>query len=328
MGREGDDGPADCGQRVVAQLGSPRRLRTIYRANFRAAHGAGVWIRAQRTKDADPYFRYEPGPDEACAPHRVWAGTLLPIDHPWWDDHFPPNGRDCGCRVRAVGEREARRLGGPTEAPLRREVARWNEGALRFDRVDEGLDPAWATNPGKLWAEGPMGPLGSDFGPADEAYARAAIQSVLDSPILENFRATPRGDLPAGAPHREVRKELRAKTLVACLPDRIMDKQDGRHTDPRFGGHPELSTDEYRFLPTIIRSPHGHFRHLPTPAMSDEGFARRLNLVRKVRGRIYNLVLDCNSDGTKIEVISFHRVKENWVRRRLMIPEKGWDCAW
>ena len=40
------------------------------------------------------------------------AGTLLPVDDPWWQTHYPPNGWGCKCWVRQVSRREAERLGG------------------------------------------------------------------------------------------------------------------------------------------------------------------------------------------------------------------------
>ena len=81
------------GKRRLAQLGSPRRLRVIYNANLRAARAAGQWERAQRRKRAMPFLLYRLGPSEKHRPeHVAWAGTLLPVDDPWWDAHYPPNG--------------------------------------------------------------------------------------------------------------------------------------------------------------------------------------------------------------------------------------------
>ena len=321
------------GKQVVAELGSPRRLRTLYRANFRAAHAAGLWIRAQRTKDADPYFLYEPGPDEACEPHRPWAGTLLPVDHPWWDDHFPPNGWDCDCRVRPVGEAEARRRGGPAEPPPRREAARRNERTLRLDRVDAGLDPAWATNPGKLWAEGPMGPLGKDFGPADEAYARAAIQSVLESPILGRFLKAPRGDLATGLLEPEVQRWIGATTRLVRLTEEIMGKQLGqwRKKRPdgelRYRGH-ELTVSQYRLLPRFLRQPQLVMRHMPVYRISREKLATRLNLISETGGIYYNLVVaKFPDDPTRVALVSFYEIDGGRARVDRMITrtETGAD---
>lgn len=81
------------GKRVEAQLGSPARLRTIYRANMRSARAAGQWERVQRTKRLMPYLLYRPSASrEPREEHVPWYGTLLPADDPWWHDHFPPNG--------------------------------------------------------------------------------------------------------------------------------------------------------------------------------------------------------------------------------------------
>ncbi len=81
------------GQVKEVQLGSPRRLETIYNANLRSARAAGQWERAERTKEALPYLRYGLGPSKEHRPeHVTWAGTILPVDDPWWNTHMTPNG--------------------------------------------------------------------------------------------------------------------------------------------------------------------------------------------------------------------------------------------
>lgn len=81
------------GERVLAQLGSPRRLRVIFEANMRSARAAGQWDRAQRTKRTHPYVRYGRSPSrEPRSEHRAWEGTILHVDDPWWNTHWPPNG--------------------------------------------------------------------------------------------------------------------------------------------------------------------------------------------------------------------------------------------
>ena len=324
------------GKRVLARLGSPRRLRILYDANLRAAHAAAAWVRAQRTKDTDPYFLYEPGPvGEACAPHRAWAGTLLPVDHPWWNDHFPPNGWNCRCRVHQVSEAEAARRGGPTEAPPRRPVARWNERTLLFETTDEGLDPAWTTNPGKLWAEGPLGFLRESLGADEAIFARAAIDSVLDSPILPQFRAKPRGDLPAGVLDRKVRDWIGALTPLAILPERIMYKQEGQRASD---GHRSLKATDYRRLPALLEAPEIVFRPDPPPDRPHNAFDRRLCVMSEIEGRRYFAVVEYEPITKKVEVISFYRrdlkpaQMGSLLRRAREVlrarQEGDWDCAW
>lgn len=169
------------GEVVKAQLGSPRRLRTIYNANMRSAHAAGQWQRAERTKEALPYLLRTLGPSrEHRQEHVAWHGTLLPVDDPWWDSHMPPNGWECKCRVRQVSRMEHARLtseglpaadrkqeinpetGLPTgrrektsspvrtTAPAIRYVDWENKRTGQVEQVPEGIDPGWDTNPGKF----------------------------------------------------------------------------------------------------------------------------------------------------------------------------------
>ncbi|ROO28238.1 phage minor head protein [Salinisphaera orenii] len=78
------------------QLGSPRRLKTIYRANMRSARAAGQWQRIQRTKESRPYLVYLLGPsEEHRAEHVDLQGLTLPVDDPTWGEIYPPNGYGC-----------------------------------------------------------------------------------------------------------------------------------------------------------------------------------------------------------------------------------------
>ncbi len=86
------------GETRTVQLGSDRRLRTIFDTNMRTARAAGQWERIQRTKRAMPYLIYELGPSrEHRAEHVKWARLCLPVDHPFWQTHFAPNGWGCKC---------------------------------------------------------------------------------------------------------------------------------------------------------------------------------------------------------------------------------------
>lgn len=169
------------GDVVPVQLGSPRRLKTIFNANMRTARAAGQWERAERTKKALPYMLYELGPSkEHRVDHAAWHGTLLPIDDPWWDTHMTPNGWGCKCRVRQVsrveyerltktgvpapdrkqeinpktglptGRMEKRRVPVQTTAPKTEYVEWKNKRTGKTELVPEGIDPGWDTNPGKV----------------------------------------------------------------------------------------------------------------------------------------------------------------------------------
>lgn len=138
------------GETISARLGSPRRLKTIYRANMRTARAAGQWDRAERTKKLRPYFLYSLGPSMVHRDiHLKWNKLLLPIDHSFWNTHFPPNGWGCKCRARQVGKREAERLGGISPAPVI-QTRKWeNKRTGEIVDVPQGIDPGWDYNPGK-----------------------------------------------------------------------------------------------------------------------------------------------------------------------------------
>lgn len=139
---EGPDGKQE------VQLGSTRRLRTIYRANLRSARAAGQWERIERTKRALPYLLYQLGPSERHRPHHESkAGWVLPADDPFWAEWFPPNGWGCKCWVRQIGRAEAERRGIVDQVNIpRRDVRNPATGEVR--NLPAGLDPAWAGNPG------------------------------------------------------------------------------------------------------------------------------------------------------------------------------------
>ena len=321
------------GNTVLAQLGSPGRLRTLFHANLRAANAAGVWERAQRTKDAYPYFLYELGPgEEESDRHRPWAGTLLPVDHPWWDEHFPPNGWGCGCQVRQVNEAEAARRGGATEPPPRKEIPWKNERTGEVERVDEGLDAAWAANPGKCRARGPMGYRDERLDAVDEAFARAAVCSVVESPILTRFVEQPHGDLPVGILDHDIRRWLGSRTQLVRFPEEIMRKQQGAWAHRtkggvQYAGH-DLRATEYRLLPHLIEQPQIVMRYQPGRSITPERLARRLNLLSKIDGDYYNVVIGCpEGDPTKAQIISFYSIGKDrpFVDRMVAGAETGDD---
>lgn len=118
------------------ELGTPRRLQTIYVTNARVARAVGQWQRIQSTKESRPWLIYELGPSERHRPeHEAWAGTILAVDDARWGTMFPPNGWGCRCRVRQLNDREADKKGGESTGPS-------------ADSIAEGVDPEWAYNPG------------------------------------------------------------------------------------------------------------------------------------------------------------------------------------
>lgn len=139
------------GEKRLVQLGSPRRLRTIFRTNMQTAYAAGHWQQIQESKAQAPMLMYDAVDDDRTRPeHAAWDGTILPVDDPWWQTHMPPNGWNCRCGVIQLGTDQAKEMGwqpgDPAPPSPTREYVNPRTGEV--SRVPEGIDPGWAYNPG------------------------------------------------------------------------------------------------------------------------------------------------------------------------------------
>lgn len=135
------------------------RSRVIFETNMSTAYAAGRWEQIQRVKESRPYLRYVSVDPDASQPntrveHSSWHDTVLPVDDPWWQTHYPPNGWGCRCTVQSLNERDLARYGLEVsdEAPASRlveHVINTPDGP-RAVRVPEGIDPGFAYRPGAL----------------------------------------------------------------------------------------------------------------------------------------------------------------------------------
>lgn len=136
---------------------TPSRLQLIYDANLRVSYAASQWNRIQTLKQRKPYLIYSTMKDARVRPwHRQWEGICLPVDHPWWATHFPPNGWRCRCLVLQLSQKEMEEMGlevTPDEALPTGTKTFTNRMTGEVTAVPEGIDPGWAYNPGKAaWA--------------------------------------------------------------------------------------------------------------------------------------------------------------------------------
>ncbi len=138
----------------AVQLGSVHRLRLIFDANMRSATARGHWERIERLKDRLPLLRYVAVLDDRTrSRHRDWHGTILPVDHPFWATHYPPNGWRCRCMVQQLAEEDLERFGyDPANAgppPDADKTRPWtNKRTGETAQVPLGIDPGWQHNAG------------------------------------------------------------------------------------------------------------------------------------------------------------------------------------
>jgi SPP1 gp7 family putative phage head morphogenesis protein len=144
------------GETKLAQLGSLRRLETIFNTNMRMSYAAGRWTAIQRVKADRPYLRYMHTASRHPRPeHLAWNGVTLPVDDPWWDTHYPPNGWGCKCSVVTLSERQfgiAQAKGDiVTEAPAMRLLDFVNGRTGERLKVPAGIDPGFGYNVGQAF---------------------------------------------------------------------------------------------------------------------------------------------------------------------------------
>lgn len=140
----------------VATTFDPKRLLLIFEVNTRQSYAAGRWSRIERSKARLPLVVYRTMHDERVrVSHAAWDGVALPVDHEWWNTHYPPCGWRCRCTAFATDERGLAKLSaaGVTiqrEAPPTEWMEFTNKRTGEVSRVPRGVDPGFGYNPGKV----------------------------------------------------------------------------------------------------------------------------------------------------------------------------------
>jgi len=133
------------------------RAGVIYNTNMRTAFAAGAEAQMQRTKSRRPYARYIAGLSaEPRAEHLTWHGTILPLDHPWWSTHTPPNDWGCKCKKVSVSQRELDRDGLEVlkNAPDNGSRQVTDPITGKKQSLENGLGLSWDYNPGQAaWGQ-------------------------------------------------------------------------------------------------------------------------------------------------------------------------------
>lgn len=133
---------------------NPARLKLIFDVNTRMAWSAGRWERIQAAKDSHPFLRYVTRADERVRQsHRVWHNVTLPVDHPWWQTHYPPCGWRCRCRAVPMRRTEFEQRDDLQRQPPSEPDVPWTNpktGEVRM--VPARIDPGFGYNVGEAAA--------------------------------------------------------------------------------------------------------------------------------------------------------------------------------
>ena len=176
---------------VLTTRFNANRLRLIYDVNTRTASAAGQWERFEKSKRALPYLRYVTKRDEKVREqHRTWNNLVLPVDHPFWNTHAPPNGWNCRCSLVGMTQKDYDKGVSPRGDSLYKDVPKthnnpwYNKRTGKTEMVPVGIDPGWAYNPGKpALRDAALAKTVQDkmtkLSPAIAAVATTQLESVL-----------------------------------------------------------------------------------------------------------------------------------------------------
>lgn len=138
------------GEANLVQLGSTRKLRTIFDTNMRTAHSEGQWARIQDAKKTFPYLVYNANNSEhPRMQHSAWDNLVLPADDPFWKTHFPVKEYGCKCNVTQMNgkmlEQRGLKMG---ESPKVPEYTYTNKRTGEVQKVPMGVHPSFNYPPG------------------------------------------------------------------------------------------------------------------------------------------------------------------------------------
>lgn len=303
----------------MVNFSSDRRLKTIFWGNMSSARSAGQWERAQRSKKTLPYALYvrttsgDPRPE-----HLAWVGIILPIDHPFWKTHWPPNGWLCKCQVRMISAREAQSLLG-TERVIGSD-ADGNEIKIRYTddvpdlgpdiefrnrrtgevtMVPPGIDPGWHTNPGLARATTLIQNFEAKLAVADAQDATRVLKQAWEDPYLRLAPILPEKVwLPAGH-NAALATELGAVSPVISVTSEIVAERLGRHS---------MSMDDFSLLPEILSE------GTVLPDMAGKANVRMLLL--KLGKTIWRSFVSVSANGY-LRANSLHQKDEAELRRQM-----------
>lgn len=239
----------------MVNFSSDRRLRTTFWSNANSARSAGQWERVQRTKKALRYILYvrttsgDPRPE-----HLSWVGIILPVDHPFWKTHWPPNGWLCKCQVRQISAREAERLLGrePVEGgvlysdkvpDLGPDIEHRNRRTGEVTMVPPGIDAGWHTNPGLARASSLIQNLETKLEVAAPQDAQRVLSELWEDPYLRLAPRLPEKVwLPAGH-NQQLADQLGAASPVISVTSEAIAERMARH---------KMKVDDFAVLPQLL----------------------------------------------------------------------------
>lgn len=271
------------GEVSTAQLGSPRRLKTIYQTNLQTAYMAGRYRSMMESADSHPYWRYVAVLDGRTRPaHRAMNGRVFRYDDALWSTHYPPNGFNCRCRVSPLSAAAVESEGitvQSSEGQLIDHEIQMRDGStaqvkalrIKVDGQDKlfAPDAGWSYNPGKAVFGNDIEVMRKISSVKDRAIRVQAVQAINNSglrhQVFANWVSTalarhaPGHDVQVvGFVSEQIADFAKANNggvdaaRVLVLPEkRLVHADNPKH----HAGGIALTLAEYQALPQVVATP-------------------------------------------------------------------------
>uniref|UniRef100_A0A7V2ZMU7 Phage head morphogenesis protein n=1 Tax=Ignavibacterium album TaxID=591197 RepID=A0A7V2ZMU7_9BACT len=170
--------PEDVDPEKEVLLGSPWRLKTIYRTNIDVAYASGHYKAMMDNIEDRPYWMYNAVLDSNTRPsHRALHGKVFRADDPIWDKIYPPNDHGCRCSVIPLDEDDLKEMN--VTPPPRLQS---NEAEKLINKIKPGK--GWDYNPGKAALEFDQ-TFGGNFNlndnqPTYKDFSRPSVKEIKD----------------------------------------------------------------------------------------------------------------------------------------------------
>ena len=276
--------------------GEAWRTRVIYNTNLSVSYHAGR--HAQLVEAGYPLWVYFHGnAREPRLQHLGWDGLILPVDHPFWATHYPPNGWGCTCYVSGARTMAgAIRLGGKPGVTLPDDWATLDPRT----GAPKGVGKGWAYAPGRSVAQDVADiaartaarvppAIGTDLIARNQAAIDTAWTQWIDRQVQEGTQSEP-GLL--GALSHDVVAALAARGIEPASSEIMV--RPGLVAGVKAAGPARagdaLSGAEWRALPLRLRTPDAVLRDERTGRLiyvlpSDGGPEEKLALTLDTRTR-------------------------------------------
>lgn len=75
-------------------------LETEFNTSISQSQSAEQWVTIQESKKDLPLLQYQTADDERVRDeHVAWDNIIRPVDDPFWNTHYAPNGYNCRCTI-------------------------------------------------------------------------------------------------------------------------------------------------------------------------------------------------------------------------------------